>query len=318
MSLRNLKQEIKPTQVASDFGSETRLHATPEYYALKAKLHGKLLESINLDVLGSMEPERLRNELGTLVEKLLTDSGVALNAMERRKLILDIQNEVMGLGPLEPLLADPTVSDILCNGPKQVFVERRGRLELTDIVFSDDAHLMKIIDKIVSRIGRRIDESSPMVDARLPDGSRVNAIIAPLALDGPVLSIRRFAVVPLRVGDLIKGKSLTPDLAQLLAGMVQAKMNILISGGTGTGKTTLLNVLSSAIPANERIVTIEDAAELQLQQPHVVRLETRPSNIEGKGKSINALWCATACGCGPTELFWVKYVVRRWWTCCRP
>lgn len=284
MSLRNLKQDSKPTPVASDFGSETRWHATPEYYALKAKLHSQLLESINLDVLGNMEPERLRIELATLVEKLLTESGVALNAMERRKLVLDIQNEVMGLGPLEPLLADPTISDILVNGPRQVYVERRGRLELSDIVFSDDAHLMKIIDKIVSRIGRRIDESSPMVDARLPDGSRVNAIIAPLALDGPLLSIRRFAVVPLRVEDLIKSKSLTPDLAQLLAGMVQAKMNILISGGTGTGKTTLLNVLSSSIPANERIVTIEDAAELQLQQPHVVRLETRPSNIEGKGE----------------------------------
>jgi pilus assembly protein CpaF len=190
----------------------------------------------------------------------------------------------MGLGPLEPLLADPTVSDILVNGPNKVYVERHGRIELANVVFTDDAHLMKIIDKIVSRIGRRIDESSPMVDARLPDGSRVNAIIPPLSLDGPLLSIRRFAAVPLRANDLIKNKSLTPELAQLLAGMVRAKMNILISGGTGTGKTTLLNVLSSAIPERERIVTIEDAAELQLQQPHVVRLETRPPNIEGKGE----------------------------------
>ncbi len=267
-----------------DFGSESRLSATPEYYALKAKLHTQLLGRIDLEVLGSMAPERLREELGSLVEKLLAESGVALNATERGRMILDIQNEVMGLGPLEPLLADPTVSDILVNGPGKVYVERRGRIELTDVVFSDANHLMKIIDKIVSRIGRRIDESSPMVDARLPDGSRVNAIIAPLALDGPLLSIRRFAVVPLRMEDLISNKSLTPELAQLLMGMVRAKMNILISGGTGSGKTTLLNVLSGAIPATERIVTIEDAAELQLQQPHVVRLETRPANIEGKGE----------------------------------
>jgi len=190
----------------------------------------------------------------------------------------------MGLGPLEPLLADPSVSDILVNGPHQVYVERSGKLVKTEVNFSDDDHLMKIIDKIVSRVGRRIDESSPMVDARLPDGSRVNAIIAPLALDGPLLSIRRFAVVPLTMHDLLEKRTLTPVLGQLLAAMVRAKMNILISGGTGTGKTTLLNVLSASIPHSERIVTIEDAAELQLQQPHVVRLETRPPNIEGKGE----------------------------------
>ncbi|MDO8769810.1 MAG: CpaF family protein [Burkholderiaceae bacterium] len=284
MSLRDRKQDIKTVPDLGDFGSASRLHATPEYYELKAKLHNQLLGRIDLEVLGSMAPERLREELGSLVQKLLTESGVALNATEHKKMIQDIQDEVMGLGPLEPLLADPTVSDILVNGPKKVYVERHGLLELTDIVFSDAGHLMKIIDKIVSRIGRRIDESSPMVDARLPDGSRVNAIIPPLSLDGPLLSIRRFSVVPLRVEDLILYKSLTPELAQLLAGMVRAKMNILISGGTGSGKTTLLNVLSSAIPGNERIVTIEDAAELQLQQPHVIRLETRPPNIEGKGE----------------------------------
>ena len=284
MNLRDWKQSAKSGTKSSDSVTESRLAATPEYYELKAKLHNQLLGRIDLEVLGSMAPERLREELGTLVEKLLAESGVALNAVEHKKMIQDIQNEVMGLGPLEPLLADSTVSDILVNGPGKVYVERHGRMELTDVVFSDAAHLMKVIDKIVSRIGRRIDESSPMVDARLPDGSRVNAIIAPLALEGPLLSIRRFAVVPLRVEDLIKGKSITPELAQLLAGMVRAKMNILISGGTGSGKTTLLNVMSSAIPANERIVTIEDAAELQLQQPHVVRLETRPPNIEGKGE----------------------------------
>ena len=284
MNLRDRKNDSQTVTKSTDFGSEARLPATQQYYELKAKLHSLLLGRVDLEVLGSMAPERLRGELGSLVEKLLAESGVALNATEHNRMILDIQNEVMGLGPLEPLLADASVSDILVNGPNKVYVERHGRIELTDIVFSDATHLMKIIDKIVSRIGRRVDESSPMVDARLPDGSRVNAIIAPLALDGPLLSIRRFAVVPLRTEDLVKNKSLTPELAQLLAGMVRAKMNILISGGTGTGKTTLLNVLSSAIPGNERIVTIEDAAELQLQQPHVVRLETRPPNIEGRGE----------------------------------
>ncbi|MDD5333813.1 MAG: CpaF family protein [Rhodoferax sp.] len=284
MSLRDRKPDPRSVSKPVDFGTESRLSATPEYYQLKAKLHGQLLGRIDLEVLGNMAPERLREELGTLVEKLLSESGVALNATDHAKMIQDIQNEVMGLGPLEPLLADASVSDILVNGPGKVYVERHGRIELTDVVFSDANHLMKIIDKIVSRIGRRIDESSPMVDARLPDGSRVNAIIPPLALDGPLLSIRRFAVVPLRLEDLVLNKSLTPELGQLLVGMVRAKMNILISGGTGSGKTTLLNVLSAAIPANERIVTIEDAAELQLQQPHVVRLETRPANIEGKGE----------------------------------
>ncbi|MDO8905341.1 CpaF family protein [Hydrogenophaga sp.] len=254
------------------------------YHDLRDRLHTQLLGRIDLEVMGAMKPERLREELGILVEQLLMESGAALNAQERRRMVLDIQDEIMGLGPLEPLLADPTVSDILVNGPYQVFVERRGRLELTDVVFSDADHLMKIIDKIVSRIGRRVDESSPMVDARLQDGSRVNAIIPPLALDGPLLSIRRFSVVPLTMDDLIGKRSLTPTLAELLSAMVKGKMNILISGGTGTGKTTLLNVLSASIPHHERIVTIEDAAELQLQQPHVVRLETRPPNIEGKGE----------------------------------
>jgi len=254
------------------------------YHDLRDRLHNQLLGRIDLEVMGAMKPERLREELGILVEQLLLESGAALNAQERRRMVLDIQDEIMGLGPLEPLLADPTISDILVNGPYQVFVERYGRLELTDVVFSDADHLMKIIDKIVSRIGRRVDESSPMVDARLQDGSRVNAIIPPLALDGPLLSIRRFSVVPLTMEDLIGKRSLTPALGELLSAMVKGKMNILISGGTGTGKTTLLNVLSASIPHHERIVTIEDAAELQLQQPHVVRLETRPPNIEGKGE----------------------------------
>ena len=257
---------------------------SPQYQALKESLHAQLLGRIDLDVMGSMKPERLRDELGMLVERLLQESGAALNAQERKRLVQDVLDEVMGLGPLEPLLADPTVSDILVNGPHQVFVERHGKLEKSDVVFSDDQHLMKIIDKIVSRVGRRVDESSPMVDARLPDGSRINAIIPPLALDGPLLSIRRFAVVPLTMEDMVEKRTLTPVLGRLLSAMVQAKLNVLISGGTGSGKTTLLNVLSASIPCSERIVTIEDAAELQLQQPHVVRLETRPSNIEGKGE----------------------------------
>ncbi|MBB5271052.1 pilus assembly protein CpaF [Quisquiliibacterium transsilvanicum] len=191
---------------------------------------------------------------------------------------------MLGLGPLEPLLADPTISDILVNTHRQVYVERRGRLELTDVTFNDEQHLLKIIDKIVSRVGRRIDESSPMVDARLPDGSRVNAIIPPLAIDGPIMSIRRFAVVPLKMSDLLAFKTLTEPMAKTLESLAAAKLNVLVSGGTGSGKTTLLNILSASIPHNERVVTIEDAAELQMQQPHVVRLETRPPNIEGKGE----------------------------------
>lgn len=288
MNLRAVTPELRSALRQSEPDAESERQDAgsvgSEYHALKDKLHAQLLGRIDLEVMGSMKPERLREELGLLVERLIQESGAALNALERRRLTLDIQDEIMGLGPLEPLLADPTVSDILINGPKQVFVERRGRLELSDVVFSDTAHLMKIIDKIVSRIGRRVDESSPMVDARLPDGSRVNAIIPPLALDGPLVSIRRFATVPLTIKDLIDKHSLTPMLAELLSAMVKAKLNILISGGTGTGKTTMLNVLSASIPHHERIVTIEDAAELQMQQPHVARLETRPPNIEGKGE----------------------------------
>lgn len=254
------------------------------YQDLKAKMHMALLERIDLEAMEALSPDRLRDELRNLVESLLQEENVVVNENERRNLVRDIQYEMLGLGPLEPLLADPTVSDILVNNSQQVYVERRGKIELTDVSFVDDAHLMKIIDKIVSRVGRRIDESSPMVDARLPDGSRVNAIIPPLALDGPVLSIRRFSVVPLTIQNLLDNKTLVPEMAELVSSLTKAKVNILISGGTGTGKTTLLNILSSFIPPQERIITIEDAAELQLQQPHVVRLETRPANIEGRGE----------------------------------
>jgi pilus assembly protein CpaF len=284
-SLRDrLEQILHSTPEAVLVGAPVEEHDASTYYDLKVNIHGKLLDRIDLAALESIPEERLREELRLLVERLLLEDGVALNDNERRRIVVDIQNEVLGLGPLEPLLADATISDILVNTYKQVYVERYGKLELTDVRFGSNAHLMKIIDRIVSRMGRRVDESSPMVDARLPDGSRVNAIIPPLALDGPLLSIRRFAVVPLKVDDLIRLKTMTQLMADILAGLVKAKVNILISGGTGSGKTTLLNVLSANIPVGERVVTIEDAAELQMQQPHVVRLETRPPNIEGKGE----------------------------------
>lgn len=248
------------------------------------KLHQKLLSRIDLNSIESLTPDELRNELGFLLVELIEEDAIPLNDRERLRLVADLKNEIMGLGPLEPLLADPTISEIMVNGYQNVFVEKSGCIQHTDIRFNDDAHLMKIIDKIVSRVGRRVDESSPMADARLPDGARVNAIIPPLALDGPVLTIRRFAVVPLQIHDLVQKNTLTPAMAELLSALVKVKCNIIISGGTGTGKTTLLNILSGFIPTNERIVTIEDTAELQLQQDHVIRLETRPPNIEGKGE----------------------------------
>ena len=254
------------------------------YHQLKARIHETLLDRVDLESMQRLSQDQIRQELRLLVERLLEEEMVVINDAERKTLTRDIQNEMLGFGPLETLLEDPTVSDILVNTHKQVYVERRGKLELTDVTFTDDAHLMKIIDKIVSRVGRRIDESSPMVDARLPDGSRVNAIIPPLAIDGPVMSIRRFSADPLRLADLVAYGSMTPEMAEVLQGLGKAKVNILISGGTGSGKTTMLNVISNFIGKNERIVTVEDAAELQLQQPHVVRLETRPPNIEDKGE----------------------------------
>ncbi|TCD47224.1 CpaF family protein [Chlorobium sp. N1] len=255
-----------------------------DYYVTKKKLHQQLLTRIDLNSIESMSPEQLRQELERLLGLLFTEESIPLNVQERARLVSDLKNEIMGLGPIEPLLADPAISEIMVNGHGKVYVEKKGKIELTDIRFNDDQHLLKIIDKIVSRVGRRIDEFSPMADARLPDGSRVNAIIAPLALDGPVLTIRRFAVVPLQMADLIPKNSLTSAMAELLSALVRVKCNILISGGTGTGKTTMLNILSGFIPHDERIVTIEDTAELQLQQDHVIRLETRPPNIEGKGE----------------------------------
>lgn len=251
---------------------------------LKVRVHQRIVELLDLNKINSMDEDVLALELSKLIEQLLHQESVPLNLSERARLGKEILHEVLGLGPLEPLIHDPTINDILVNGPHRVYVERFGNIEATDVRFRDDAHLRKIIDRIVSRVGRRIDESSPMVDARLVDGSRVNAIVPPLALDGSCLSIRKFSRDPLHLQELIERKSLTPEIGSLLKGIVRARLNVLISGGTGTGKTTFLNMLSAFIPSKERIVTIEDAAELQLRQDHVVRLETRPANIEGKGE----------------------------------
>jgi pilus assembly protein CpaF len=254
-----------------------------DFGAVKSAIHRRLIQKLNLDRLTEINREDVRREVAQILEALVVGESTPMNLQERERLAQEVLDEVFGLGPLEPLLADPTISDILVNGHKHVYIERKGMLEQTGIQFRDDLHLMTIIDRIVSAIGRRVDESSPMVDARLADGSRVNAIIPPLAVDGPCLSIRRFGRDPLRADDLIANKSLTPAMLELLRGCVKARLNILVSGGTGAGKTTFLNVLSSSISDRERIVTIEDAAELQLHQDHVVRLETRPANIEGKG-----------------------------------
>ena len=281
MSLRERLAAGDDAHTAPVLVPEVANHA---YQELKKSMHQMILDRIDLERLKRLTAEQFKHELSLLIQRIIEEERIVLNQNERHNLVLDIQHEMLGFGPLEPLLSDPTVSDILVNTCSKVYVERRGKLELTDITFHDNAHLMKIIEKIVSRVGRRVDESSPMVDARLPDGSRVNAIIPPLAVDGPILSIRRFSVNPLTVKNLLDYKSMTPPMAQVLQALGQAKINILISGGTGSGKTTLLNLLSGFIPVNERIVTIEDAAELQMRQPHVVRLETRPPNIEGKGE----------------------------------
>ncbi|HVO64474.1 MAG TPA: CpaF family protein [Terriglobales bacterium] len=254
-----------------------------EYQQVKSDLHRKILDRLNLEKLGRTPSETAREEVLILIRSSVNSEAVPLSFAERERLSREILDEIFGLGPLEPLLKDPTISDILVNRYDRVYIERAGKLELTGLSFKDDGHLMQIIDRIVSKVGRRVDESSPMVDARLADGSRVNAIIPPLAIDGPCLSIRRFGRDPLTARNMIENKSITEPMLELLSNMVKGKLNILISGGTGAGKTTLLNVLSGYIPRTERIVTIEDAAELQLKQEHVVRLETRSPNIEGKG-----------------------------------
>lgn len=269
---------------AAGLASEEAVYGNQNFQELKARLHRNLITRLDLTKLNALAPERVRTEVSRLVEDLLIAESVALSLIERDRLVSEVHNELFGLGPLEPLLADQTISDILVNSYANIYIERRGKLEKTAISFKDDEHLMRVIERIVSTVGRRIDEAQPMVDARLTDGSRVNAIIPPLAIDGPVLSIRRFGSDPLKMPALIENGALTKEIAMLFEMCVKARLNVIISGGTGAGKTTLLNALSAYIPHDERIVTIEDSAELQLQQPHVVRLETRPPNIEGRGE----------------------------------
>jgi pilus assembly protein CpaF len=264
--------------------SAQRAGMSPRYTDLKMALHQRLLDMINLTVIDKMPSDQFRREIGEIVRELLLEENKPLNLSERTQLVDDILDELLGLGPIEPLLKDTTVTDILVNTHRQVFVERGGRLSVTPVQFKDDRHLMRIIDKIVSAVGRRVDESQPMVDARLADGSRVNAVVPPLAVDGPLLSIRKFAKIPIDMAKLVEIGSLPPQFAELLRGIVRCRRNVLISGGTGSGKTTMLNAMSAFIDHRERIVTIEDAAELQLQQTHVARMETRPANIEGKGE----------------------------------
>lgn len=277
-----LRERLIGNQNIPGTGSDgTGQHSFQE---MKARLHRTLINRMDLTKLSSLTPEQVHAEVSRLAEAVLAQEAMPLSVSERERLVNDVQHELFGLGPLEPLLKDPTISDILVNSHDTIYIERRGKIESTNVRFKDDEHLMRVIERIVSSVGRRIDESSPMVDARLQDGSRVNAIIPPLSIDGPVLSIRRFGSDPLRMSSLIENKALTKDIADMLQMVVHARLNVLISGGTGAGKTTLLNALSAFIPENERIVTIEDSAELQLQQPHVVRLETRPPNIEGRGE----------------------------------
>lgn len=266
---------------SADSKSEKRAE---EFYGLKTRIHKKLVEALDLAALGKRNDDEVKEEVKEVIVNLCDQENALLNFSEKQRLVTEILNETFGLGPLEVLLADPNISDILINGPKQVYIERKGVLQLSNVTFKDDAHLLHVIDKIVSSIGRRCDEVSPMVDARLKDGSRVNAIIPPLAIDGPSMSIRRFGADPITWDDYIAFNSIAPEMVDFLRACVLSHMNILIVGGTGSGKTTLLNNLSSFIPDTERIVTIEDAAELQMRQPHVVRLETRPANIEGKGR----------------------------------
>jgi pilus assembly protein CpaF len=282
-SPRSSTPKRAPFDRAPSSGAASEAGGVSAYQELKSQVHNQLFELLDLSRIGKLSEERVREDVAVATRKVLEEKQVLLNLEERERLVREIQDEVFGLGPLEPLLQDPTISDVLVNGSRSVYVERRGKLQKTVARFKDDAHLMRIIEKIVSAVGRRVDEMTPMVDARLADGSRVNAIIAPLALDGPILSIRRFPADALKIDDLIRIGTLSDGIAEILRGIVVARLNLLISGGTGVGKTTLLNVVSSFIPGDERIVTIEDSAELQLKQEHVVRLETRPPNLEGKG-----------------------------------
>ncbi len=274
----------KPANDAEEFKKKALSERALQFQELKGRIHRKLVDRLDFSRMDTEDKDVVREQVRQLVSDLADEEQAILNFNDRQRLVGEVIDEVFGLGPLEILLKDPTITDILVNGPKKVYVEQKGRLSPTEVQFKDNAHLLHIIDKIVSAVGRRCDEVSPMVDARLPDGSRVNAVIPPLAIDGPSMSIRRFGADPVRIDDLIRYKSITSDMVGFLDAAVKARLNVLIVGGTGSGKTTLLNNLSSFIPHNERIVTIEDAAELILQQPHIVRLESRPANIEGKGR----------------------------------
>ena len=296
-------------------GADTR---HPQHQALKGRVHQELLNRLNLDRLSKVKRGEAEPELRSLIIDMLErEHETPLSLAERDNLITDVLHELFGLGPLEALLSDPSISDILVNRHNQVYIEREGRLEETDVVFRDEAHLLQIIERIVSAVGRRIDESSPMVDARLKDGSRVNAIIPPLALEGPVLSIRRFRTDRLGPDDLVARDSLTKPMLEFLKAAVACRLNLIVAGGTGAGKTTLLNVLSGYIGHAERVITIEDAAELMLRQRHVVRLETRPSNIEGKGSVRQRELVVNALRMRPTGSSLARFVAKRRWTCYR-
>ncbi|MCX7842959.1 MAG: CpaF family protein [Clostridia bacterium] len=291
MSLLERLQKEKDTETADNKGIKQKkvqaVHKEDPYAAIKAKIHSRIIEEIKSDAFKEMdegeEQEKLEREIASIVESVLNEESTYISKNDRQKIISEVIDDSIGFGPINPLIQDPSVSEIMVNGPGQVFVEKKGRLELSDVTFKDDQHVMRVLEKIVAPLGRRIDESSPMVDARLPNGSRVNAVIPPLALNGPTVTIRKFSEKPFTVKDLINFGTLTPNIAMFIKACVEARLNIVVSGGTGSGKTTTLNVLSSFIPEDERIVTVEDAAELQLRQEHVVRLETRPPNIEGKG-----------------------------------
>jgi pilus assembly protein CpaF len=282
---RNWMQGKQTTDLAGEsLHSDGLGNSDQRFLLLKSKLHQQLIAEMDLSTLGTMNEDELRLEVRRAAEELCRLSSALLSLNERERLVNEVLDETFGLGPLEPLMRDPTITDIMVNGPKTVYVERNGQLEQVKTAFNDDRHLIQIVQRIVGRVGRRVDETTPMVDARLPDGSRINAIIPPLALDGALVSIRRFGSRPLLIGDLITKKAVTQDMMKFLAACVEARLNVLISGGTGSGKTTLMNALSVYIPPDERVVTIEDAAELRLQQPHVGRMETRPANVEGTGE----------------------------------
>jgi pilus assembly protein CpaF len=283
MSLSERLKQSSQRAAATDLAPAVDLEI---FHQLKTALHGRVVDRLNLETLHQIAPDALKMEIASLLGQMVAEGNLPLNRREREQMVQELLDEILGLGPLESLLRDNSISDILVNTFNTIYIERSGRLELTGLRFRDNEHLQQTINRIVARVGRRVDETSPMVDARLPDGSRVNAIIPPLAVDGPILSIRRFGGTPLRVADLLQIGSMTEAMRLFLEACVKGKLNVLISGGTGTGKTTMLNALSSFIPSHERIVTIEDAAELQLQQTHVVRLETRPPNVEGKGEIV--------------------------------